>query len=97
MLNEALRLLRVFHDLNLSELSEKLNISASYLSEIENGKKQPTLDLISKYAELFNTTPSSILFFSEDINKDKRKTNFKDILRKKTIRFLQSIEDAAGK
>jgi transcriptional regulator with XRE-family HTH domain len=94
MINEALRLIRVFHDLKAVELSNKLNISPSYLSEIESGKKEPTLDLIRKYAEVFSTSPSSILFFSEDIDKVGKKKNFKGLIRKKTIHFLQSIENA---
>jgi transcriptional regulator with XRE-family HTH domain len=93
MLNEALRLIRVFHDLKAIELSERLSISPSYLSEIESGKKEPTLELIKKYAEVFSTTPSSILFFSEDIQRIGKKKKFKDLVRKKTIQFLQSIEN----
>ncbi|MEY4765257.1 MAG: hypothetical protein RI907_1930, partial [Pseudomonadota bacterium] len=45
MLNEALRLVRAYHDMSQSELSVQLGISNSFLSEIESGKKQPTLDL----------------------------------------------------
>ncbi|NRX73843.1 transcriptional regulator with XRE-family HTH domain [Clostridium beijerinckii] len=40
MINESLRLLRVFHDLKAIDLAKKLSISQSYLSEIENGKKK---------------------------------------------------------
>ena len=95
MLNEILRLLRVFHDLKLNELAEQLDISTSYLSEIENGKKQPSLDIIRKYANVFKTSPSSILLFSEQIGKNKSGKDLKSILRKKTIQFLQSIEDGS--
>jgi transcriptional regulator with XRE-family HTH domain len=94
MLQEALRLLRVYYDLKAVELAEKLGISQSYLSEIESGKKVPTLELIRKYAEVFNTTPSAILFFSEDLEKVDTKRNYRNLIRKKTIQFLQSIENA---
>jgi transcriptional regulator with XRE-family HTH domain len=53
MLNEALRLIRVYHDVRQSEMAEKLGISKSYLSEIEHDRKRPTLDLVEKYAEIF--------------------------------------------
>ena len=36
-LNQALRLIRVFHDQSLSELAKQMNISVGYLSEIESG------------------------------------------------------------
>jgi len=65
MLNEALRLIRVFHDMKSVELAKKLNISNSYLSEIEKGKKQPPFDLINKYGAIFNIKPSAILSFYE--------------------------------
>ena len=40
MLSDALRLIRVFHDLKQQDLADRLEISKSYLSEIENGQKK---------------------------------------------------------
>ena len=68
MINEALRLIRVFHDLKQTQAAEKLGISQSYLSEIERGAKTPTLDTIEKYSEIFGIPASSILFFSENLD-----------------------------
>jgi transcriptional regulator with XRE-family HTH domain len=93
MLNEALRLLRVFNDLKSYELADKLGISNSYLSEIEKGKKEPTLEIINKYAEIFGTEPSTILFFSESL--DKNESALKKNIGKKIIQFLQNIEHAS--
>lgn len=67
-LNEALRLIRVLHGTKVKELSESLKISAGYISDIENGNKKPSIDLIEKYAEFFGTTPSALLFFSEELD-----------------------------
>jgi transcriptional regulator with XRE-family HTH domain len=97
MLNEALRLLRVFHDKKSIDLAKDLGISASYLSEIENGKKEPNLELVRKYAKEFNTTPSALLFFSESLPTNKKSSGFKNSIMKSTIKFLQSIEDAGKK
>jgi transcriptional regulator with XRE-family HTH domain len=91
MINQALRLLRVFNDIKSKEMALSLDISPSYLSEIENGKKVPSLTLINKYAKIFETTPSSILFFSEKIEKE-GPNHFKSLIAKKTIDFLMSIE-----
>jgi len=93
MLNETLRILRVFNDVKAKDLAKQLGISPSYLSEIERGGKEPSLGLIKKYAQILKTTPSSILFFSEEIDSESGKKNFKKILRRKTIQFLQSIEN----
>lgn len=67
MLNEALRLIRVFHNINQSQLAHKLEISRSYLSEIEAGKKAPNLELLNKYSSIFDVPPSSLLLFSENL------------------------------
>lgn len=70
MINESLRLLRVFHDLKAIDLAKKLSISQSYLSEIENGKKKPSLELIEKYSEVFRIKPSTIfIFFQKKLTK----------------------------
>ena len=53
MLNEALRLIRVFHDISQKDLAARLGIGAPYLSEIEAGKKEPTLQLLRRYADGF--------------------------------------------
>ena len=92
MIHKALRLLRVFNDLKSKEMALSLDISPSYLSEIENGKKAPSLVLINKYAKIFKTTSSSILFFSEKIEKEGT-MQFKNLIAKKTVDFLISIEN----
>jgi len=65
MIHRALKLLRKYHQLTQIELSKRLGISNSYLSEIENGEKQPSLELLSRYASIFKIPVSSIILFSE--------------------------------
>lgn len=67
-LAEALRLMRVFHDVSQTHLAERLGISKSFLSEIESGKKEPTLNLLSRYAAEFDVPLSSLLFFVESVS-----------------------------
>jgi len=66
-LSEALRLLRSYHDVSQIQLASDLSISRSYLSEIESGKKQPSLDLLKAYALRFSVPLSAILLFSEAV------------------------------
>ena len=40
-LNEALRLVRVFHDKKIKDLAIELGVSASYITDIEKGNKKP--------------------------------------------------------
>lgn len=92
IINEALRLLRIFHDLKATDLAKKLEISQSYLSEIENGKKTPTLELINKYSVIFKIKPSTILFFSEEIEQDKINGKLKSNTRNLMIKLMKIIE-----
>lgn len=95
MLGEALRLIRVFHDCKTGELADALSMSASYISEIENGKKTPSIEIINKYAEYFDTSPSAIMFFAEDLEDNKKKFS-KAGMRAKLIKFLQIMENATS-
>ncbi|MBU1426900.1 MAG: helix-turn-helix domain-containing protein [Gammaproteobacteria bacterium] len=91
MQHEALRLVRVFHDLNQTTLAERLGISNSYLSEIESGKKAPTLELLQKYATTFDMPVSSLLFFSENLDSPTRSDKVRATIARKTIKMLQWI------
>jgi transcriptional regulator with XRE-family HTH domain len=96
MLSEALRLIRVFHDVKQSELALRFGISKSYLSELESGKKPPPIDLIEKYATEFKIPASSILFFSERLRDGKRSSDFSEkargVIASKVLNFLRLIE-----
>ena len=95
MLSEALRLIRVFHDLKQNELAERLSISQSFLSEIESGKKTPTNELIAKYANEFDLPISSIWFFDENLNSGTSTSALdkaQGIIADKVLDFLRVIE-----
>src|SRR5699024_4731969 len=47
-----------------SEFAEKINISRSYLSELENGKKSPTEQVLSSIVKEFDLPKN---FFAEEI------------------------------
>ena len=92
MLHEILRLLRVFNDMKANELAERLNISGSYLSEIEHGKKMPSLSLIRKYSDVFGIPASAILKFDENAQGKEGEVGFKSYIRNALIRFLERVE-----
>ena len=46
MIGEVLQRMRKIYGYKAIEMSEKLGISNSYLSEIENNKKKPSLELL---------------------------------------------------
>lgn len=95
MLNEALRLIRVYHDMKQNEAAEKLGISKSYLSEIEKGHKEPSLDLVRKYEIAFDIPVSSIMFFSENMGKSQAKERARTFVATKIISLMKYLEDKA--
>lgn len=96
MFGEALRLVRSFHDMNQSELASSLGISRSYLSEIESGKKAPSLELLQKYATLFDLPLSALVFFSERVDEHPRDQRVRNFLGGKAIALLQWIEQKSS-
>ena len=66
MIKDALKTLRSYNTLRQNELAKKLEISTSFLSEIETGRKLPNLKLLQKYAEIFEI-PISDIFYLQDI------------------------------
>lgn len=95
MLHRALRLLRTYHQLSQVELAKRLGISNSYLSEIEKGEtKEPSLELLSKYAEIFKMPVSSILLFSERLgDQAKAGTKLRIASADKILRLLEWLEE----
>lgn len=95
MIGEALRLIRVFHDRTSKDMADDLGISRSYLSEIEHGHKQPSLELIGRFAKVLGTKPSVILFFADKIGEDLETESAHMKTRKRLIAFLQAMERMA--
>jgi transcriptional regulator with XRE-family HTH domain len=92
MINEALRLIRVFHDLKQFEAAERLAISKSHISEIEKGNKTPSLDLIDRYSQEFQIPVSAIMFFAEELPNAKRGNATKAKIASKVVDLLKFIE-----
>lgn len=91
MINDALRLARVFHNLKQKELAEALDISPSYLNEIESGKKQVTMEILQKYSDHFKIPVSSLLYFAEQQKRSGTKAPANPIAAK-ALKMLDWVE-----
>ena len=95
-MGEALRLLRIFNGYKSAELAKKLELSQSYVSELENGKKQPTMEVLDKYAKVFEMKKSTLMLFAESLEGEEIKNdevgiqrmlqNFSGLLTEEQIR-----------
>ncbi len=91
-LGEALRLVRSFHDISQIELAHQLGISRSYLSEIESGKKTPSIDLLASYSKAFEIPISYLLLFCETLEENDASSKIRSVATKKALRLLNWIE-----
>ena len=59
--DEKLRVLRVRHELSVRALATALGVSHSAISEIENGKRKPSIDLVYTIATYFAVSADDLL------------------------------------
>lgn len=93
-LGETIKLLRKRNGLNQSQLAESCDITVTYLSLIENGKKEPTLSLLKTIANNLQV-PLPILLFSaltEDDIPESRKEFF-SVIKPSIDYMLQNLID----
>ena len=93
-MGEALRLLRVFNGFKSAELADMLGVSQAYVSEIENNKRTPSLDVLDKYANVFDMKKLTILLFVESIENDR--DNKKKTVANTGVRLLKILEKVGG-
>lgn len=70
-LGDVLKSLRMIYQMSVKELANKMNVSSAYICEIEANNKKPSLDMLSKYSEVFNTDMSVIMYFDEERKRKK--------------------------
>jgi transcriptional regulator with XRE-family HTH domain len=61
---QRLKLLRRIKKMSQDALSLASGLDRSFISEIETGKRSPTLDTIDKIAKALNVLPVELLVFS---------------------------------
>ncbi len=97
MLGEALKQLRLFHGVKQKDLAMRLDVSQSYLSELESGsKKNVPLSLLEKYEEIFGIKPSYLLLFSEEMQEGSDKIRINRNAAQKILRIMRWISDKKG-
>ncbi|MEM8824354.1 MAG: helix-turn-helix transcriptional regulator [Pseudomonadota bacterium] len=72
MIGEALKRIRKGNGWTVQVTADKLGVSKSHVSEIENGKKSPSYELLKSYSKEFDIPLSSLFFFEETLERDGR-------------------------
>ena len=94
MIGHALKVIRQYHNLSQTELAIKLSISTSYLSELESGKKETTLDILQRYSKTFNVPLSSLVVFSETLEGAHTVSKARSFISKKMLKILEWLADS---
>ena len=94
MNSRALRLVRIFYRLKQTDLAAKLEISNSYLSEIESGVKSPSIELLGKYSKLFRIPVSTLLLFSERLDEKRFSERVRVKAGDKILRMLEWVAES---
>lgn len=99
MLGKALKLVREYHNVKQNQFCKEIGVAPSYISAIEGGKKEVTLDIVNKYAAYFNMPVSSLMLFSENLQREslseKLRVNFADKMIK-IMEWVVSKDDHEG-
>ena len=77
-MGEALRLLRIFNGYKSAELA--------------NGKKQPTMEVLDKYAKVFEMKKSTLMLFAESLEGEEIKNDKKQRIARAGMKLLKILE-----
>lgn len=91
MIGEVLARMRKIYGYKATEMSAEVGISPSYLSEIENGKKQPSLELLKKYSEVFGIKLSSLILLSESYEEAEKKGKGTAMIRTMMMKLINGM------
>ena len=88
-IGSTLKLLRVASDLKQSSLAKDLDVTANYLSLVENGKKEPSLTFLKKFSQRLNIPLGYFLWIAlEDISLPEE-LDLKDKMDRLLVSILQ--------
>lgn len=97
-LGEKVRTERKRQKISLQMLAEEVDVSASFLSQMENNKNSPSLTTLKKIADCLNVTVSYLLEEGEDIHrkliKSTNRHKLENLWDGMEIEFLSAFDPA---
>lgn len=92
MINEALRLLRLYCRYSQAEMADRLSVAQSMVSEVERGRKNVTMDLLEAYSRAVDIRMSQLLFFAEEIEGEPIARRGQLIVAEKVLQLLDKMK-----
>lgn len=93
MIGEVVRVTRIANDLTTEDLSEKSQVSKSYINEIEKDKKTPSNDILNKLSKEFDLEFEDLLLLEEYHNSLIGKKEKLEIYRMLLLKTLETYEE----
>jgi len=94
MYDRALKLIRQYHRMSQAELADALNLSRSFVSELEkSGGKKPSIDVLERYANYFKIPVSSLLLFAEQSGSVDVREKSRAFAAYKVMKMLEWLEE----
>ncbi|WP_142113805.1 helix-turn-helix transcriptional regulator [Bosea sp. AK1] len=91
MINDALRLLRLYLGLSQKQIATELELSQSMVSEIESGTKSVSMEVLERYSSKLHVRMSQLLFFAEELEGEPIKTRGKLIIASRVLSLLETL------
>lgn len=70
MIERALKLAREYSGVSPAQMADLLNVSRSYISELESGKKRVHVETLQKYGDALRLPASAFLDFADALSGD---------------------------
>jgi transcriptional regulator with XRE-family HTH domain len=96
MINRALKLVRQYHRMSQAGLAEKLELSKSFVSELESGNRKPSIDVLERYADQFKLPLSSLMLFSEQLDEKDWQSRSRNFVASKVVNMLEWLEETSA-
>ena len=94
MINEALKLLRLYCGYTQAEMAKRLSVTQSMVSDVEGGRKTVTMDLLEAYSDAVDVRMSQLLFFAEEVEGQPVAGRGQLIVADKVLKLLEKLKPA---
>ena len=94
MINDALRLVRLYWGMSQQEVANAIGVSQSLVSDIESSRKGVSLDLLDKYSRALGIRMSQLLFFAEEIEGEPVKRRGSLFIAERVLKLLETLKPA---
>lgn len=87
-IGELMKKIRLIYGFKAIYVSQELNISSSYLSEIEHNKRTPSIELLQAFADMCDLKLSMLILIAEEYSDMRDNDTAEKIIQRKMINLV---------